>query len=74
MNISNYANTNVYKTTLSRASDGYGTNGFTAEITATAGLWRSTAAINSITLGGSGFPSNWAAVGTMFTIYGIKAA
>jgi hypothetical protein len=64
INISNYSSTAVYKTTLSRsnsASDG---------TFAVAGLWRSTAAINSISLihDGSSF-----ATGSTFSLYGIAA-
>jgi hypothetical protein len=63
--IQNYANTATYKTVLSRANQTqYGTD-------AIVGLWRSTAAITSITLiiGGTGF-----AAGSTLSLYGIKAA
>jgi len=64
MNFINYANTTTYKTSLSRSS-----NSTTGVMIATQ-TWRSTAAINSITVvGGGNFDS-----GTTFTLYGIKAA
>ena len=65
LQVMNYANTTTNKTVLSRANQAqYGTD-------AVVGLWRSTAAINSITFitGGTGF-----AIGSTFTLYGIKAA
>ena len=64
-NLMNYANTSTYKTTLARtnsASNGTG---------ATVGLWRSTSAINTITLSLSG--STFLA-GSTFNLYGILAA
>jgi hypothetical protein len=65
MQIQNYSNTTTNKTMLNR---------FGAEATMTGmyvNLWRSTAAINIITIapGGANF-----ATGSMFTVYGIKAA
>lgn len=66
MQVMNYANTTTYKTALARYN--YTTN----EVTAAVGLWRSTAAINSITIltsNAATFPSS-----TTFTLYGIKAA
>jgi hypothetical protein len=69
INVQNYSNTTTNKTVIYRmgaaavgASDG--------EVTATAGLWRNTAAITSLTLTGS---VN-IATGTTFTLYGIAAA
>ena len=65
--IQNYSNTTTYKTVLSRA------NSASTGVDATVGLWRSTAAITSITLltqqGGSNF-----AVGSTFSLYGIANA
>ena len=64
----NYSNTTTYKTTLSR----YEGAGSSSAVGAGVGLWRSTAAITSITLGlegGYNFSS-----GCQFTLYGIKAA
>ena len=60
--IMNYANTTTYKTLLARGS----ASG--SQVVATAGLWRSTAAITSVTLSGGTFAS-----GSTFTLYGIKA-
>ena len=61
--IQNYSNTTTYKTNLSRFSDA-GT-----EVGAVVGLWRSTAAINSITLSSAYMTS-----GVVYSLYGIKAA
>jgi len=61
----NYANTTTYKTFLVRGANTAG------NIDADVGLWRSTAAINSVTvLIGSGSLSS----GSTFTLYGIAAA
>jgi hypothetical protein len=65
--IMDYANTNTYKTILNRGSQAG------SDVVLQAGLWRSTAAINGITLAmGGGFPSNNIASGT-FKLYGIEA-
>lgn len=64
--VQNYANTTTYKTSLARASVP------DAIVLAYVGLWRSTAAINSIKLyTASAVNFN---VGTTFTLYGILAA
>ena len=63
--IQNYSNSTTYKTLIARssnASDG---------VDAVVGLWRNTAAITSITVTGNG---GNLAVGSTFTLYGIKAA
>ena len=60
----NYSNTTTYKTAVSRWND------TSAEVGMTTSNWRSTAAINSITV----FSGVNMAVGTTFTLYGIKAA
>lgn len=65
INIFNYANTTTHKTTLSRGN----IPGFKTEFNA--GLWRSTAAITSLTLTANDTPIN---AGASFTLYGIKAA
>ena len=64
----NYSNTTTNKTSISRANISTGTYG----IYATVGLWRSTAAINSIQVfwPSAGTFGN----GTTMTLYGIKAA
>jgi hypothetical protein len=73
VNFMNYSNATTYKTVLDRTSVQNTGSGDGTEIVA--GVWRSTAAINSITLatpGGATF-GNFA-VGSTFTLYGIKAA
>jgi hypothetical protein len=64
----NYSNTTTNKTSISRASIATGTYG----LYTTAGLWRSTAAINSIQVfwPSAGTFGN----GTTLTLYGIAAA
>jgi hypothetical protein len=63
--IFNYSNSTTYKTVLGRSVNP------TASTSACVGLWRNTAAITSVTLGAVG--SNFT-VGSIFTLYGIKAA
>lgn len=60
-----YANTNVFKTVLSRNAD-------TSLVGATVNLWRSTSAITTILL----YPENGTNLkaGSTFALYGIKAA
>lgn len=65
VHIQNYGNSTTNKTVIAR------NNADTAGTYATAGLWRSTAAITSITVLNDS--SNLQA-GTVVTIYGIKAA
>jgi hypothetical protein len=60
----NYSNTTTYKTVLSRTNSPYGF------IEASAGLWRNTAAITSITYFGDGNIK----AGSNFTLYGILVA
>ena len=64
VNIMNYANTSVYKTSLAR------TNAAGTVTGAVVGLWRNTAAITSVRLYGD---QNFSA-GSTFTLYGIAAA
>jgi hypothetical protein len=65
-NVMNYSNATTYKTTLVRTSTP--SNGVASQV----GLWRSTAAITSMSLVcGS---TNTFNVGSTFTLYGIKAA
>ena len=64
VNIQNYSNTSTNKVTISRSD----TEGYVSLYT---GLWRSTAAINSITFYKSSGNIN---SGTTFTLYGIAAA
>lgn len=65
----NYANSNTFKTVLSRGNN---TDGQTAAVDATVGLYRSTSAITRIgiaTYGVGNFVS-----GSTVTIYGVKSA
>ena len=66
--IQNYSNTTTYKTVIGRGTVVNSTGG---EVSAVVGLWRNTAAINTIQL----YPDtgNYNA-GTIATLYGIKAA
>lgn len=66
VNFGNYSNTTIQKTFLGR--DNYSIN----VVYATATLWRSTSAITSITLSGTG--GHQIASGSTFNLYGIKAA
>lgn len=61
-----YANTNINKVALARS------NSYNHAVDLYAGLWRSTAAINSITII-SGQGRNYTS-GTVVTLYGIKEA
>lgn len=63
----NYSNTTTNKTWLSRSNDAG------VDVIAFANLWRNTAAITSIQVGNIGGGLN-IAVGSTFTLYGIKAA
>lgn len=67
LNIQNYSNTTTNKTLLSRWQSMNAANQYVAAVV---GLWRSTAAITSITL--TSDTSNFE-VGSTFTLYGIKA-
>lgn len=66
VNIQNYSNSTTYKTFLSRA------NTAASGTDAIVGLWRSTAAITSITF--SYTSSSNIATGSVLTLYGIAAA
>lgn len=66
LNVMNYSNTSTYKTMLVRANRaGQG-------VDASVGLWRNTAAINSLTL--LLFSGGQFAVGSTFSLYGIASA
>jgi hypothetical protein len=65
--INNYSNTTTFKTLLGRG--GYTGSGY---VSIFASLWRSTAAITSITLLGSTSSANFS-VGSTFNLYGILA-
>ena len=65
IHLMNYSNTTTYKTFLNRANNAaYGTE-------AQASLWRSTAAITSVTVA---MDTGTYSAGSTFTLYGIKAA
>ena len=63
--IMSYANTNVYKTVLSAS------NVASAWVTRQVGLWRSTAAITSVSVRAGGYTFQQ---GGTFSLYGVKAA
>jgi hypothetical protein len=66
VNLMNYSNTSTYKTLLTRGSSA------ADYANATVTLWRSTAAINTITI--SSFSTSQFAAGTTITLYGVKSA
>jgi hypothetical protein len=72
LNFMNYANTTTYKTLLERTSNIDNAQGSALGAIASVGLWRSTAAITSITLMLNG--TNVYRTGSTFTLYGIAAA
>ena len=65
--LQNYANSSVFKTVLARAG---AFQSSASEVNAFVGLWRNTNAITSVTLTAS---SGNFAVGSTFSLYGIKA-
>lgn len=65
VNIQNYSNASTFKSTISRSNSSQG-------VEATAGIWRSTSAITSIVIKHQ--TATTYATGSMFTLYGIKAA
>lgn len=68
LNIQDYSNTTTYKTIVGRNDD-------LSDVTSvSASLWRSTSAITSITVTPFDDNSTGFAVGSSFTLYGIKAA
>jgi len=66
VNIQNYSNSSTYKTTIQRGSNA------NTGVSASVGLWRNTATITSVLVKNSGGVNY--AVGSTFTLYGIKAA
>jgi hypothetical protein len=64
--IQNYSNATTYKTALTR------NNNPSAQVSMTAGLWRNTAAITSVSFGAE-FTAD-VRVDSTFTLYGIRAA
>lgn len=67
INVQNYSNTTTYKTTIARFNNAQSVSN------AGVGLWRNTAAITTISLTAES-GSNDFQTGSVFTIYGIKAA
>lgn len=65
--IMNYSNSTTYKTVLSRI------NNAGSEVGAWVSMWRNTAAINRIDVNSGNGSATWA-IGSTFTLYGIKAA
>jgi len=63
--IQNYSNTTTYKTTIGRCNNAAG------HTEAIVNVWRNTAAINAVSIINNGV--NFA-IGSTFTLYGIKAA
>jgi len=63
--IQNYSNTTTYKTNISRSNDS------SSQVNSSVGLWRSTAAINSIKIATTG---NNFLTGSTFDLYGIGVA
>lgn len=66
LQVQNYSNATTYKTMLSRTNDA------AVRVVAQVGLWRSSSAITSIAID-EVLGTNYA-VGSTFTLYGIKAA
>jgi hypothetical protein len=71
IDIMGYANTTTWKTALIRYSCERGGSG---EVDAVVGLSANTAAITSVNFTMNGDPTSYFGNGTVFTIYGIKAA
>lgn len=67
INIQNYANTNTYKTVLTRTNDPANV------VYVTAGIWLNTSAITSLSLYAADGNKDFT-IGSTFTLYGIKAA
>lgn len=70
VNVLNYSNTSTYKTLISRYNNLASSSSYN-RVGSNVGLWRSTAAITSITIG---LYYSTYATGSTFTLYGIKAA
>ena len=68
IHIQNYANTNIFKTSVSRIARETYANA------AVVGVWRNTNAINEISFILTGGGSTTFKAGTVITLYGIKAA
>lgn len=68
IHVLNYANTTNFKTTINRTAQD---NNGTGYVDLTSGLWRSTSAITSITIGHNAYDFQ---TGSVFALYGIKKA
>lgn len=71
INIMNYSNTTTNKTVLNRIASN---NSSFPGVTASVGLWRSTSAINIVTIAPDTNDGRTLISGSTFTLYGIKAA
>lgn len=71
INIMNYSNTTTRKTVLNRIANN---NSSFPGTTASVGLWRSTSAINIVTISPDTNDGRTLISGSIFTLYGIKAA
>jgi len=71
INLMNYSNTTTYKTFLNKIANNQ--SSFPG-VTASVGLWRSTSAINIITISPDTNDGRTLIAGSTFTLYGIKAA
>ena len=70
INFQNYSNSNTFKTAISRSSSGASSEYVASWVS----LWRSTAAITSITLYSTDLGAVPFASGNVFTLYGLAAA
>jgi len=70
INLMNYSNTTTNKTVLNRIAN----NGAFPGSTASIGLWRSTSAINIVTIAPDTNDGRTLIAGSTFTLYGIKSA
>lgn len=74
VNVMNYSNSTTYKTWLARSNRASSALDY-AGTDAIVGLWRSTAAITSVTIKNSRGATDYNfASGSTFTLYGVKAA
>ena len=71
INLMNYSNTTTYKSFLNKISNNQ--SSFPG-VTASVGLWRSTSAINIVTIAPDTNDGRTLVSGSTFTLYGIKAA
>jgi hypothetical protein len=71
LDVFNYTNTSKFKNTFSHTGEGR-TTFTTRGVAMTGGTWKNTSAINSISYF-AGSAGNWS-IGSVFALYGIKAA